>query len=237
MEMLELISKEFQLWEIVAEGKHSIENIKVDFKDAASTHDMQFQLHAPLSDINIASVNLDIREISIKHICAAIEFANQVGIEMVTMHPGHLSPLGVLCPDKVSEINKISLKEIHTASRDCGVKVAVENMPKAWNTFCLDMGELLEAIEGTCLGVCYDIGHANTSGTTDSFLKQHSKIINIHAHDNIGRYDAHMTIGEGSIDFTHIFGALEGYGGNVIIESRGLESGVKSLNVLREMLE
>jgi sugar phosphate isomerase/epimerase len=233
--MLELLSTKFELWEIVAEGDHSIDAIRGQFDDAASSYDMKFQLHAPLSDINIASVNPNIREISIRHIIAAIKFANDVGIDMVTIHPGHLSPLGVLCPDKVSETNKVSLKSIDGLVREWGVQVAVENMPKAWNTFCLDIGELLDAIEGTELEVCYDIGHGNTAGTTQSFLEHPERIINIHAHDNTGKFDAHMAIGDGSIDFSSIFKELAGYDGNVIIESRGFESGAVSLQKLLKM--
>ena len=50
------------------------------------------------------------------------------------------------------------------------------------------------------------------------------------------RFDEHPAIGEGSIDFKSIFIRPASYNGKLIIESRGFESGVASLEKLLEML-
>ncbi len=236
LDTLDSLSHMFELWEIVVEGEHSVKKISKAFLNVTGSYDMVFQAHAPLSDINIASLNPDIRDISIKHIISTIKFANEVGIRIVTIHPGHLSPLGVLCKDRVVEINKDALKTIDTITQEWDVEVAVENMPKAWNTICHSGEELIEAIEGTSLGICFDIGHANTADTIDSFLACSDRIINIHAHDNTGNLDSHFIIGRGNIDFKSVFSGLGYYDCSIVIESRGLKSGIASINYLEKLL-
>jgi sugar phosphate isomerase/epimerase len=62
------------------------------------------------------------------------------------------------------------------------------------------------------------------------------RIANVHIHDNNGDRDAHMTIGDGSIDFQHVLKRLSRYSGNYIIESRSFESAVESQSRLESLL-
>ena len=62
------------------------------------------------------------------------------------------------------------------------------------------------------------------------------RIANVHIHDNMGERDEHLTLGEGSIDFQHVISMLKGYTGNYIIESKNLDSAVRSKKVLERLL-
>jgi len=95
--------------------------------------------------------------------------------------------------------------------------------------------ELLRMTEGTEIGICLDVGHANTTGNLDEFLAMLPHIRNIHIHDNRGERDEHLPLGEGGIDFDTVLRRISssGYGHGLVIESENsMESGVKSLEFL-----
>ena len=234
-EILEKISKHFDRWEVVAEGKHYLWDIKEKFLEITSSYNIVFSVHAPLSDINIASLNPRMRDESIQQINETIKISSQLGMNMVTMHPGHLSPLGVLVPEKVKELNKNSVKKISETAEEYGVTIALENMPNQRITTCHSLSELLE-ISDSNVELCFDIGHANTNNNIGEFL-DYGKFANVHIHDNFGKEDPHLVIGEGNIDFRNVLKKLnEKYSGVVVIESRGLKAGVESKNVLMKMI-
>lgn len=234
-EIIEKISKYFNRWEIVAEGKHYLPDIKEKFLETTPSYDLCFSVHAPLSDINIASLNPRIRDESLKQIVETIKIASEIGIHLITMHPGHLSPLGVLVPEKVKEINKNSVRKIAETADEYGVTIALENMPNQRITTGHSLSELLEIVDSN-VKICFDVGHANTNNNIDEFL-DYGKFANVHIHDNFGKNDLHLPLGKGNIDLGNVLKKLnEKYNGVLIIESRGLKAGVESKNVLMKMI-
>jgi sugar phosphate isomerase/epimerase len=110
-------------------------------------------------------------------------------------------------------------------------------MPKIRWLIFRDPEELLKSIEGTGLGICLDAGHAHTSGNVDAWLERAPRFINVHLHDNRGERDEHLVLGEGTVPFESILGALRGvYKGTYVIESADLPQGVRSRDILRKML-
>jgi len=128
------------------------------------------------------------------------------------------------------------LKVIDSRGKDLGVRIALENMPEMPVSMAKAPGELLEFMEGTELGVCFDIGHANTVGNIPDFLSIKDLFINMHVHDNVGDRDRHMVIGEGNIDLRRWLAAFRPYGGRYVIEARELERSLVSRDRLRTML-
>jgi sugar phosphate isomerase/epimerase len=117
------------------------------------------------------------------------------------------------------------------------VTAAIENMP----SFFIMMGqtpeELLALLDGTDLSICFDIGHANTVGKIDECIELFGdRIANVHIHDNLGKNDDHLTIGDGTIDFISVLSKLNRYKGNYIIESKSLESAIKSKERLERIM-
>jgi sugar phosphate isomerase/epimerase len=90
--------------------------------------------------------------------------------------------------------------------------------------------------EGTGLGFCLDVGHAHTMGLLQEFMDLKHRLVNLHVHDNRGDYDAHLPIGDGTVDFRLVVDELAGYGGRFVIESRGLEDALVSRDRLAAML-
>jgi sugar phosphate isomerase/epimerase len=230
---LDRIVGNFDLWEIFSEADHSISNHIGEFKDLLPSYDLCYSVHAPICDINVASISDAVREASVSEILNTMKAANELGIDKITVHPG-LSSMAVHgLEDRYIECARQSMKIIDKASAEYGVNVAVENMPEMFFFLGRTAEELNRIVEGTDLGICFDIGHANTTGQIDAMVDTFGdRIINIHIHDNDGKKDQHLTIGDGSIDFDHILSRLENYEGNFVIESKTFESAVDSQSIL-----
>ena len=169
-EMLDKIAPHFDSWEIVAEGMHTMSDIEGYIRKARESHNIHFSVHAPFSDLNIASLNPKIREASIAQTKEAIGICSDLDIGLVTIHPGYKSPLGAYFGDKIRETNKNSLKEIGRAGEEFGVVLALENIPRMWISLCSTASELMELLDGTNMKICFDVGHANISRDIMGFL-------------------------------------------------------------------
>ncbi|MCK5559049.1 MAG: sugar phosphate isomerase/epimerase, partial [Thermoplasmata archaeon] len=123
-------SNGFELWEISADLKQYLPNIKEQYQELMPSYNIEIALHAPFNDINIAALNPTIRTRSINFILKTIDVAVKLDIELITVHPGHLCPAGVYAPDLVERVNKASLADIaeHGSQYD-NLILALENMP------------------------------------------------------------------------------------------------------------
>jgi sugar phosphate isomerase/epimerase len=234
---IETVAKDFQAWEIVAEGMHRLPEIERRFIEISRSYDLEYSVHAPLSDINIRSLNPAMREASLKEVLSAIACCGRMGIDLITVHPGFISPLGQLDRPSVIRETRRSIHEIDKVAAENGVVAALENMPRMPISTCTEPGELLSLVEGTSLGVCFDIGHAHTTGNIDDFVRFRSRFANVHIHDNDGSSDQHLTIGEGKIDFEHVLSSMSGYERRYVIEARKIEGATVSLARLKKLLD
>jgi sugar phosphate isomerase/epimerase len=230
------VSKEFDAWEIVGEGRHLLSNLVYQFLDESSCYDLQFSAHAPLSDINIGSLNERVRETSLREVVNALKAARRMNINVLTVHPGFYSPAGLLDRQKVLRTTMDSLSFIEKVSQDVGVRVALENMPNMGSmTMGRTPGELLQLLDSYEMDICFDIGHAHTNNAIDDFLEHKARFINVHIHDNMGEKDQHLAIGEGNIDFKKVLSGLSGYQGRYVIEARSFKEAVLSRDRLKTL--
>lgn len=223
-------------WEISAEGNFRLdvpENL-ARIREVLDSTSLGATVHAPYSDLNLASLNHAIYRESIRQVTACILHAADFS-DRVTVHPGYLSPAGKLVPDRVWNLHREALKEIGRASEDSGVLTCLENMINIEEFLCRTPWELFgmtEDIPG--IGVTIDIGHANTVGELDQFLSYIPKADHLHLHDNHGSRDEHLALGDGEIPWETV-GPLvrEGYSGVCVIEGRNLVEARQSLEVFR----
>ena len=228
----------FEVWELVADLEQLLPAISEEIRERAPSYDIEYQVHAPFNDLNPAALNPELRKLAIRYLKETITTAANLGIELTTLHPGHLCPSGVYDVDKVRKANLASLREIAAFADDHGVTLALENMPiKHW-TLGNTVDELLGMITGTSLGLCFDIGHAHIMNEVDNFLANTDRIYNVHIHDNKGRRDEHLVLGEGTLALPTIVTRLtDNYSGNIIIESNNFEEGLKSKEYLEKVMK
>ncbi len=59
--------------------------------------------------------------------------------------------------------------------------------------------------------------------------------MHVHLHDNNGRRDEHLPLGEGSVDWATVIGKLAKLDVRYVLESRTFEFGQQSLDYLRAL--
>jgi sugar phosphate isomerase/epimerase len=235
---LDSVADHFKLWEIVADLFQLLPDIAEQYKQLIPSYDIDVSVHAPFNDINIASLNPELRKIAIRYLKTAIKTAVDLDIQLITLHPGHFCPTGIYYPEKVYETNRRSIVEIAKFAKDHTITLALENMPiKHW-TLGNNIDELFEMVKDTQFGICFDVGHAFIQNSVDGFIENISHVSNLHIHDNNGRRDEHLVLGEGAIDIKDIMQRINHhYSGNVIIECNTLDQGIQSKKYLDKLLD
>ncbi len=155
---------------------------------------------------NIASADEEVRKFSIEEIKRTIEIAQKLGAPFIVIHGGSFSKDN---SEVALERTRKSLEELNSYSKR--VKLAVENLPTLGhfgnpsNELPIYVKDLLYLVEGLDnIGICFDIGHANTVKNSLEFydeIKETGKIWDMHLHDNNGDKDDHLAIRKGNINW------------------------------------
>ena len=223
-------------WEIVSDGNYRLDNPACfsRIEEIIASTGLGVTVHAPYGDLNLATLNDPIWRESIQQICTCIEHASAL-TDRVTIHPGYLSPVGKLMPQKVWDLQKEALRQIGRCAQEHAVLACLENMIGLKEFLCRFPDELIgmtEGIEG--IGMTFDLGHANTMGIVNNFLRKVEKAHHLHIHDNNGMSDEHLPLGEGTIPWNTVGKTVASrYKGIVVIEGRSIEEAQKSLAMFR----
>ncbi len=221
--------------EIVSENYHMLDEYNCRLHlETLEEEGLKNVIHAPFSDINIASLNERIRRAALDILFETFEVAQNMGSLLVVIHPGHLSPASMKFPKAYEKIHRRSLEEIDRYSRKLGIRVALENMP----TFPILDGRtcsrIHELIDGTELYVTFDVGHLNT--VTQNFGEfvelLEDRIIHVHLHDNDGIEDSHLALGRGNIPWEDVLKILP-RSASWSLELNSLSEAVESLNFIK----
>ncbi len=156
----------------------------------------------------------------------AIECTAEAGGKICVIHPVN---------DGSPEENARLFQELLPFAKDCGVKIATENM---WNwdaqkdisafAACSTSESFLahlDAVNDDFLVACLDIGHAEMegsgSGAVNMIRALGSRLQALHVHDNDQRHDSHQLPMTMSIDFPAVMAALKeiGYSGYLTLEA------------------
>lgn len=217
-----------------AELLHQYPNEEFDF-NILNSFNLQYTIHAPFMDVNIASLSSKSRANSIEQIKDSINLANEIDAGVVVVHPGLVPFLLKDQPEKIYEIADKSIEELGKYSDDLGITTTIENMPAFESMIYQDMNRLNETLEKFDMGMTLDIGHAHHSGISPNEMYFDS-IKHIHVHDNFGDDDSHLAFGEGSIDLKGIINDFEkkNYDGIYIIEVNDYDSIKKSYEYMKE---
>ncbi len=226
----------FSGWEVVSEGKQQLNDGTLsEIRNIIETTNLVLTLHLPFSDLNLGSLNHPIWKESIRQMTRCLERASDF-VELAVVHPGHLSPLGMQLPDMAWQQNIEGLRAICDFADDSGIKIGVENMVNMQHIFGKQPGEILgmiESLERENAGLTLDMGHANTNGNVFEFLKDLSKVVHVHLHDNKGKSDEHLELGKGNINWKEVIPRFNGYKGRFVTEARTVEEGRASLEYLK----
>ena len=148
-DVLEGVSKIFGHWEIVSEGDHYLPIIGTSLESLMRSYDLTFSVHAPFNDINIASLNESVREMSVIELIKIMNMCAELDIKTVTIHPGLYSMVVSGFEERSVANAKRSLRTLDRMAQECGVHLCVENMP-GFKFFLGHTAEEMETLlEGT----------------------------------------------------------------------------------------
>ena len=230
-------SKDFGHLEIVSESEHYLPLVARRLTAIAPSYDVKFSLHAPISDMNIASLFERTREAATLEMIASMEQAIEINASSVTFHPGMYSFVAPGQEAKSVDRCKRSLRTIDRLMNEFGVQACLENMPSLKFMLGRTAKEMFDLVDGTDMKICFDIGHANIMTQIDEMMDiLGDRIRNVHIHDNSGVNDDHLAVGDGNIDFAKVLKKLSKYKGNYIIETKVPGSAVISKDRLRGLL-
>lgn len=99
------------------------------------------------------------------------------------------------------------------------------------------MARLIKGVDSPSFGFCFDIGHCNVFSKVDMeewIVALGDRMREAHIHDNHGKSDEHLAIGDGDIDFDSFFKLLDARGIDPIltIEGHSRSAVEKSLSYL-----
>lgn len=144
----------------------------------------------------------------------AIECTAEAGADICVIHPDSF---------RTFEENAEMYLKILPFAKECGVKIATENMwewdkikDEARPSACAtpeNFNNLLELVDDDCFVACLDIGHAEMRGvgtTAVELIKNlGAKLQSLHIHDNDKWHDSHQIPFSMQIDFESIVAALK----------------------------
>ncbi len=202
-------------------------------KNLLGSYGFKYFVHAPSIDVNLASLNSQLRSASEKTVLDSVKFAHKIGANILVSHVGRLSrdhPRKLV--EKAMKNAIASLKMLVRISIELGVIFTVENDHASSDQVLVAYPEQVKRIiENVGCKLTFDVGHAHTLGKIEEFLNMDRSIVNVHLHDNNGEKDEHLSIGEGNINFSDVFTKMKDWRKNkpLIIECHslaGLKQGV-----------
>ncbi len=232
---LETVYGEFDGWQIVAEGRHGLGMIGDEFRDIAGSYSLEYTVHAPFSDINLASLNKSIRLASVTEIAECMRRGAELGIRKFVAHPGHHSVLSSNDRERAFLVARESIKSLNALAESLGVELYMENMtgPKAIGSTVREMKLLLG---GTSVGICLDFSHALLEKQLQPFLEEEASIGMLHISDNDGVSDTHAAIGSGMLEPARIIPFAGETGLPLVVEALSVQQGVLGKEVLTSHL-
>jgi len=213
--------------ELVDEGLHALNRKRVTaLRRIALDNGLEFAVHAPFVDVNIASPNPVLRRVMLKRLEKSLGYAHELKCKQWVFHSGWKSAVSEFYPNLDWQINLRSVKALIAVAKKFSVDIAMENTPEPFSFLVKRMKDVAlfysELGGDADLGIAFDIGHANTTKEIFGFIDKFAdKIVHIHVSDNEGKYDSHRGIGYGKIDWKAVAKALKrtNYKGMIMCES------------------
>jgi sugar phosphate isomerase/epimerase len=211
--------------EILDDGTHEVDKKRVSLlKEAAKSYNLEYSLHAPFADINIASPSKAMLSASMKRLQQSMEYANAINAKLWVFHPGAKTGIGQFYPGADWKQNNQSIQKLWEKAEKLGLNIALENLPAKYYFFMSKAEDFARFYRETNLsvGIVLDLGHANLEAQIEPFFNLLTdKIVHIHASDNNGVEDEHLGIGRGKINYNWVAETLNkvGYDKSIIIES------------------
>lgn len=183
------------------------------FRDVArqiQEHSLQVTVHAPFLDLSPGSTDPAVRALTRRRFEQVLKASRVFNPRRIICHAGYDWKRYRYMKEDWIEASLDTWEWMAKETRNLGAALMLENVYEQGPE---DLLALLQPLENFGVGFCLDTGHQAAFSTTPlgqwvdllrPFLGQ------LHLHDNLGKWDDHMALGRGSIDFKTLFKVLRG---------------------------
>lgn len=186
---------------------------------------LSMSVHSPAYGLNIASMNPGLRRESIAQIISALELAGDIEARNVVIHGGTVHFLHEAMWEETARVSReaalAALEEIAGEAEKLGVTVCLENTcgKDAVPGTLADVARAVGEVGSRSLRVALDIAHFCSNKEPIDSLRQAAPLIeHVHISDNNGSDDAHLPLGEGTLDLEPFADFLKAFEGPVVLE-------------------
>ena len=142
-----------------------------------------FSIHAPVLDLNPASYNCGVRDLTLKEVLWAVDLTEELGADALTLHPGKRT-VG-RHPEKKDHDHFADFLERVIEHASNRVSLSLENLPGYINNLCVTPQEFEEFLSSYSeLEITLDVAHAvlcqDDLSVLEGFLKFQDSISHIH---------------------------------------------------------
>lgn len=192
---------------------------------------MASSLHGAFIDVNPASGDPHFLELSRQRCRESCEIAALIGAKRVVFHSSAFPFLrGAYLENWAASCASFYEELVQCYPLTLYIENAQDLDPEP-------LRKLMEKVHSDRIGVCLDIGHASYSRTPVSqwFEQLEQWIGCLHLSDNLGAFDDHLPLGQGTIDWALVNRCWKMLGKNipVTLETGNLESTKESIRFLR----
>lgn len=190
-------------------------------------------MHSAFIDMNYASSDADIRQVSQGRIKTSIKNGTELGVKNVVLHTCFYPVLGdfvfneIWCDGAQKFINEL----LNEFDIDIFVENTLDINPDV-------LSFLMRMMQNERVNICFDVEHANLSKVPLSvwFDKLHPHIKYMHINDNYGVVDDHLAVGDGIINWEEVDGFMNKFNIQpiVTIEVNSIEKINHSLTYIKE---
>jgi L-ribulose-5-phosphate 3-epimerase len=179
-------------------------------------------LNVPSTDVNLCSVNRDMREYTVAELTRVMQMASDLEIPYVTCVAGRR--LNFNAPDPQLTLGWLDggLEALSKHASELGVSILLELHPMSCLPTTSEMVGYLDRLNDARLGLAFDVTNSAYVGERpDESIKKAARWLRqVHLSDaRSGRWE-HDIVGVGDLDFGSIVSALEeiNFAGTAIIE-------------------
>ncbi len=188
-------------------------------------------VHGCFIDVNPASSDRKIRELSKEKCRQSCKAATYLGVSNVVFHSScfhylrgtYMEGWVALCADFYEELVE-----------EYNLNIFIENSP---DIDPIPIKSLMDITKNNKIGVCLDVGHANYSNVPIEkwFEYVGDRIGYIHLSDNMGVYDDHFSLGDGNIDWQMVDKLWRAMKRKIpmTLEVGGIENVIRSIEFLK----
>ena len=195
-------------------NRAAINNFSIpDFVKVAALfrdHGISCTIHAPFTDISMGAIDNRVRAASLDRLRTALDIASVFGAGSIVMHSGYDRQQYLGAEAQWLENTIASLEMLLDYASLAGTRIFLENVYEPDPGF---HRRIFDAIDSRLLGFCLDLGHLHVfspGSSMEQWLQSVGhRLGELHIHDNRGKEDEHLPVGQGECDFDALFTWLE----------------------------